>query len=300
MNNSQATEAGTVADNIIKQLSTPSNAIETDKTTVEVLDKAKPMDTPAPDKSSWENRFKGYKASADKTINELRRKVDSFEMLASDVENLKAENTKLKETAPTAPDEMLELFSQEEVNGFNKLLDTKVGSLTSEVTTLQGKLQERDARDEEVLVANRHQSIVNSVAQHVSNYAELDINPKFREFMNEPDSYGNIRVDLLTQATSTNPPDIGRIVGFYNEYNAKVEQEKTNVVKAKPTFTQQEFMQTPTSSASDSVQTEQTTGIVWNRATINKFYKDKATGIIPAKEAVKLEKEMYAALAGRR
>jgi len=294
--NTQATAAGEQADEIIKQLANPGAAIETEKTTVEVLDQAQPVEgqidsgvtAPA---DNWENRYKGYKSSTDSTIHSLRQQVQQFDLMKDRLDGLESENNKLKEHIPQTPDEMMELFSKEELDGFNKLVDGKVGDLQGEVRRLQSEAELREQERAEEMNLAQHRDIVSAVARSVPEYAKVDVDPAFSKYMSEPDSFGNIRLELLKQAKALIPPDIGRIVQFYKDFVA---------MQPKQGYTQQELLQTPQSTPASGVTTPQATGRIWTQALISQFYKDRATGKIGKEEATELEKEMYASLGAKR
>jgi len=295
MKNQQANEAGQHADDLIKNLANPSAPLVTDNTEVQVVDKAKPIEVeapkvePQPPSENWENRFKGFKASTDKTIHTLRQQVSQFDLMKGENETLKKQLEEAQAKTPSSPDEMLNLFSQEELDGFNKMVEGKVGGLQSEVDSLQTKLNHAQEVESEALQANAHQQVVDAVAAAVPNYREIDYDPEFAAFMNEPDTFGNIRKDLLIRAKHSNPPDISRIVQFYVEFgNNKPAQEEQQ-----PSFTQQELLQTPSSTPSSGKEMPQGTGIVWDTATISQFYKDKAVGKISPQRAAELEQDLY-------
>jgi len=128
--NTQAASAGSKADEIISQLANPQAPIETDKATVNVLDQAQPVgEQPMIPEEDWKKRFSGYKASTDSTIHKLRQQAQQFDLTAAENAKLKQELADTKANVPSTPDEMLQLFSQEEVDGFTKMMDNRVGGL---------------------------------------------------------------------------------------------------------------------------------------------------------------------------
>ncbi len=136
--NTQAASAGSKADEIISQLANPQAPIETNKATVNVLDQAQPVQA-APEED-WKKRFSGYKASTDSTIHKLRQQAQQFNLTEAENVRLKKELADTKANVPTTPDEMLQLFSQEEVDGFTKMMDNRVGGLQGEVDRLQAEV----------------------------------------------------------------------------------------------------------------------------------------------------------------
>ena len=208
MKNQQAASAGQQADAIIEQLATPQAAVETEQATVEVLDQAHPVQTaPAED---WKKRFSGYKASTDKTLHTLRQKMSQFDLMESENNALKKRLEETQSQIPSTPNEMLELFSEEEVNGFKKMMQGEVGGLQGEVERLTAELEWTRQERVKNEAMSEHQSVVDIVAQAVPNYAEIDMDPNFALYMKGVDEFNNVRYDLLVKAKNETPPDIGR------------------------------------------------------------------------------------------
>lgn len=294
MQNRQAQEAGERADEIINKLSNPSQAIDTDKATVEVLDQVTPVvTTPEPtpvDDGNWENRFKGIKASSDKTIHALRQQVSQFDLFKEENDRLKKDLADAKAKIPDTPNELLKHFSEEEVDGITKAVDGKVSGLQNEVERLQKELGSVKEEDAKAAASKAHRQIVDAVASAVPEYSKIDVNPKFNDYMNALDSFGNVRYDMLMRAKNSTPPDIGRIVQFYVDF-AKTEIEVQD--EPRKQYTQQELLQNPNSSPSARAEAPQSLGIHWDLPTIQRFYKDKKIGKIPIEMAEKLEQDLY-------
>jgi len=286
--NNQATQAGKQADDIINNLANPGAVIETDKATVEVLDKAQPVE-------DWKKRFTGLKSSQDKTIHSLRQKVSQFDLMESENQTLKKRLEETQAQIPATPNEMLELFSEEEVKGFKKMMQGEVGGLQSEVERLTEELEYTRQERIKNVAMSEHQTVVEAVSNAIPHYTEIDVDPGFAEYMKDVDEFGNIRYDLLVKAKNETPPDIGRIVSFYSEYS----EIKQNDEAKPPQYTQQELLQQPKSSEVGITQAPHDLGINWNQAMISQFYKDKATGKISSADAVKLEQDLYRAVGKR-
>lgn len=295
-NNKQAQEAGTRADEIIKNLANPSPAIETETSTVEVLDKVTPVQAPHESDGNWENRFKGYKATTDDTIHKLRQKVNQFDLLVNENEKIKADLEELKAHAPKAPDELLTNFSEEEVEGFSKLVNTKVGKLEDQVSRLTNELSRVHEKEEADKVDEARAYIRKAVKSAVPDYDTIDSDPNFGAWMKSLDGFGNLRMDLLSAAMVSNPPDISRIVQFYVEFG---NQRKTPEQEA-PHYTQQELLQTPSSLPGTKVEAPQGMGIQWTQDLIAQLYKDKATGKLSQEKFGELEQDYFNSLKVKR
>lgn len=312
MQNLQANEAGERADALIKRLANPSETIITDKAEVQVLDKAtqvphpgeQPVNAGEPanghvSQDDYETRFKRYKASTDTTIHNLRKKVNQFDLLSTENDTLKKKLDNVQAQIPTTPNEMLEHFSQEEADVFNKLVDGKVGGLQGEVERLNAELETANKLKREEEVVHAHESVVAAVINAVPNYESIDKDPAFYSYMQDLDEFGNLRYNLLVKAKNSNPPDVGRIIQFYRDFansnTAQEEQPKDN-----KSFTQQELLQNPTSQSSESPKTPQNRAIVWDQATILRLYTDKAKGKINPKQFQELEADMNASIRGVR
>ena len=291
-NNTQAATAGEQADEIIKQLATPQAPIETKQASVQVLDQAQPV-TAAPEED-WKSRFTGYRTSADKTIHKLRQQVSQFDLMQNENETLKKKLADTQAQIPQTPSEMLELFSEEEVAGMEKMFGGKVGALEAEVERLNEEKKFNQQERANRIAKEEHHSVVDAVARAVPNYNEIDVNPAFAQWMNEVDTFGNVRLELLRKAKAENPPDIGRIVSFYTEF---ISEQQVVAAQAPTQYTQQELMQQPkTQAGSGQISAPQSLGIKWDTATTSQFYKDRATGKISPEEAEALEKDLYRAL----
>lgn len=303
MSNQQANEAGTRADEIIKQLANPSDDIVTDKATVKVIDQATPAPAANPQNHNWEERFNKYKASSDSTIHALRKQAQQFDMLKAENESLKQTLTKVEDQLPKTPNGLTELFSDEEIDGVQKMVSGEVDELKATVEQL--KAQQTRARDAELQAESQkvHVAIVNAVKQSVPEYESIDKDPGFSKWMQEPDEFGNIRYDLLVTAKATTPPDIGRIVQFYRDYSGVPrQQQEVQVAQPKvrtPRYTQQELLQQPSSHTGASAPQQEGLGIAWTTATASQFYKDKALGKINPEDAQLLEADLYRAMGHR-
>lgn len=296
MANKQAREAGNKADEIIKNLANPSGQLVTENTTVDVLDKAQTVEPTQNEPTqvqteNWEKRFKTYKASTDQTLHTLRQNASTFNLLEEQNNTLKKQLEETQAKIPETPNEMLDLFSEEEVNGLGKMFDGKVGVLTNKVVSLEEELEvfrEKEKRDAKV---SAHQHVVDLLKARIPEYTNIDRNPKFGEYMNSIDEFGNNRFDLLMRAKESTPPDINRIVQFYVEFANQATQVQEEPNKQ---FTQQELLQNPTSTSSNGGETPRGLGINWTQALVSQLYKDKATGKISTKQFKELEEDMYA------
>lgn len=290
----QAKEAGRRADEIIKQLANPSAPIETEQSTVKVLDQAVPVpstpDGAQQEREDWEKRFKNYKSSTDLTLHNLRQKVSEFDLVQSTNESLQTKLEEVKSQIPKTPSEMLELFSPEEVDSFSKMVDTRVDGLQEELSRVKAELTKVRETDEADAEARANQYIIDEVMKAVPKYNEINFSTEFKEYLSSLDSFGNVRYDMLVRAKNSNPPDIGRIVQFYNEFdNTRVSPQ----AQEKPQYTQQELLQNPRSLSSERIQNPKGLGIKWDLPTIERFYKDKKMGKIPPDIAKELEQDMY-------
>ena len=308
MHNQQVTDQAKRADEIIeslKNLANPQENLVTAASEVEVLDKAtdlrqpgeqpdgKPVEaTSAPvEQTDYETRFKRYKASTDITIRDLRQKVYALESMESENDQLKKQLENAQAQIPSTPNEMLEMFSTEEVSAFDKMVEGKVGGLKSEVDRLNKELDEtrkgKQANDKK----NAHKNLVERVASVVPNYQEVNNSKEFSDYMNDLDEYGNLRLEMLIKAKEATPPDVGRIIQFFQDF------ADSNAVQEAPaderrTYTQQELLQNPTSTSSASPESPQGLGIVWDTATTSQLYKDKATNKISNTQFLELEADM--------
>jgi len=295
--NTQAASAGSAADERIKQLANPKAQIKTDKAVVDVLDRAKPIQSAqAAPEEDWKKRFTGYKASTDSTIHKLRQRANQFDLTQTENATLRQQLADAQAAIPTTKEDMLNLFSKEEADGVDKFVDVKLKGLQDEVNRLQAVVAD-DERDKANTIAQHlHESIVDTVKASVPNYQTIDTSPAFKRWIQEPDKFGNLRFDMLVKAKQENPPDIARIISFYTEFAST--QKKAGVKPSAKRTTMQELMQTPksTPSGGNPKGAPRSLNKVWNTATSSEFYKNKALGKYTPEEAQALEEDLYRSL----
>jgi len=297
--NQQAKLAGEQADKIIDQLANPGGTIEGTET--EVIDQVKQVPHSSESHENWEKRFKGYKASTDKTLYELRQKAKQFDLISEENSKLKDNLQKIRQQVPSTPKEALDLFSKEEWESVGNFVDSKMGGLQEEVSYLKAELAREKQRLKQDEIMQKHNSVVDAVRQAVPHYEQIDVHPQFKKYIQELDEYGNKRLDLLLKAKNSTPPDITRIVQFYREFEAQMNvQQETKQQQQKKQFTQQELLQVPKAKPTVAGKpTKERLGIVWDEPTIQAFYRDKALSKISPEEAVALEQDMIAYQYGR-
>ena len=286
----RAEQAGKLAEELMSTAyaALPSEDDEVQDEAVEEV-----VEEPIPVDNEWEKRYKNYKASTDNTIYELRQRTNQFDVLQQEVEQLRQQNAELAQAKPQdIPEELLTLFSKEEVGSIDQLVDRKVSGLNEEVSRLKAELAAEKAAKQEQQAYQTRQQIINTVASKIDNFDEINNSTGFRDYMQEPDEFGNVRYDLLQRALTASPPDIDRLVRFYTDYVAL----KTPEVQEKK-ITQKELLQQPTSTSNDS--TEKTgLGIHWTPQLIKDFYTDSAAGRIEPEKAKALEADMRSYLYG--
>lgn len=251
-----------------------------------------PVSSPQED---YEKRFKNYKASTDVTLHQQRQELDKLRKAEEENQKLKEylsqiEQQKVQEP-PKFTKEALNSFSEEELNIFNSLmeerLEQKTDHLVRKVSYLEGKLSEQEQKEQLLSKQKEHLSLKQQVANAVPDFQSIDTSPEFKEWLNNLDAYGTLRMDALRKAQANK--DIARIISFYNDF--KQIQEP---VKIDP----RELQQTPSSTNNSKPNSHRSTK-VWDQAAIQQFYRDSALGKVSKEKHIEIEQEIHNYLSGR-
>lgn len=224
-----------------------------------------------PKRVSWKKRYSTYKASSDATIYSLRQEVVQA---MTTVDKLRTQVNELtKSIADKQPDpfksaftsEDMDIFGEDAVNSMQRATENAIAPLKRELEETRKKLQEKELADVQNQTVQAKTIFLNKLADAVPDYAEIDTDKKFAEWITGIDeNSGFSRLHLFKTAEKNG--DVGRVASFMNEFKA------TRATKVNPL----DSKVTPTSSSTakaTSVVPEQIT-----QAYINKFYADYAAG----------------------
>lgn len=190
-----------------------------------------------PKRVSWKKRFINFKKSADSTISAGRR--ENLELRA-EIDRLKLELYKLQ-TQLAEREEQGDLFDgvftpeDEDTFGAEGLdvvkkvaktaIERQVKPLKEELKRQQElSLKEQSARTQAERVAE-YQTFLSKLETLVPEYAALNVDPGFLDWIKEPDDIsGSIRSDLFRRAEASR--DVGRVADFFKQYQAKISAVK--------------------------------------------------------------------------
>lgn len=244
-------------------------------------------------KSSWKQRFVGYKASTDKTISNLRK--ENLE-LGNTIAKLSAESNKFRSDfenlKQTRKDIYEDIISQQDIDTLGpeavdiikktnrKAAEAVIAPLQEEINRLKVKEVQDLKKAAEERRRVEYASFTQDLSDIVPDYKKLNVDPGFEKFMMETDqSTGEKRLDLFRRAEDY--LDSSRVADFFKDYKASIPKSKREVLEDK---------MTPTSS-SNSSETISAKKDTFTMAEVNKFFDDITKGLYKnkPKEAIDIE-----------
>ena len=245
---------------------------------------------------SYKKRYSNFKAHADKTIYEQREQLRYLEGVQAENQRLQQAlsqvQTETPKEAPKFSKEALDNFSQEELGIFYGMMEDYVAKQTeqykNQISILESKLHSQEQQGIQKKQEDAYEALKNQIKANVSDFDKIDTDPSFKQWLNDYDAYGTLRMDAFRRAQATQ--DIARIISFYNDF--KQIQEP---VKADP----RELKQSP-SSISSALTESQGPKKLWNQLEINQFYKDVALGKYTKEQKEKIEQEITESYRARR
>lgn len=269
----------------------------TEETADEKTKQDEPVEQPPTEKvdpEDYKQRFSRYKASADKTIHELRTQLASE---AQSSKQLRARMSLLEQKLTEAPkaDETpawKEQLSQDDLEYLDEetlavVAKVSGAAVANKLAAMQTQLDslESDRRAEKDLRAEQAQhdiraDFVNRLRSAVPDVNEIDNDQRFAEWLNGVDQLSGVeRRRLAEQAMHSF--DVNRVASIYNEWKA-----------VNGTQDHRESRVAPKRSADAApVQTGQT----YSRSDIKQFYADKSLGKYSDSEAKRIEQDIFAA-----
>jgi hypothetical protein len=255
----KAPEASEVKVEEPEKPASPSAPAEPVKAPVEQVTEAEAhgVVTPTPPTEDWEKRFKGYKSTTDATINGLRRQeLHLREELQKADERVQDLARKFAELQTSKVDIFDDLFTKEEkdvlgVEALSALKKANEAMVAARVKPLEDQLnQERIARQDEQkrqLEAQKQkaeQEFLSKLKGLAPNYAEIDRNPRFIEWMRMMDSESGLsRAAVFKNAQ--NIGDVRRVAEFFLEFEQFSRPKPNQRLERKVTPTKEPAAPTP-------------------------------------------------------
>lgn len=234
-----------------------------------------------PKKATWKTRYSQYKTKTDATIFELRKEnsnlISQIQLLNTRVDEMRVSTEDATSFVDRFTDIDKEILGEDALNSLEQ-------ATNAAVEPLKQQLAEEKAWRAQQLELQRSKSkqeastyFLTALANAVPDYAEIDTNPAFAEWMDSPDIISGIpRVKLFKQAETAG--DVHRVANFMNDF--KEATKPVDKLKDKVT---------PVSTSSTSPTFTQ--GEKISMADVNKFYDDTLKGIYRGNEDKRLEME---------
>jgi len=239
---------------------------------------------PKKQRNDWKGRYTSLRGHHDALVFELRNEIG---YLKDQVVALNKQAIKQEPNAPK-PVDFTDTLSQSEKDVLGEEAVAALAKMTqkateSAVAPLKERLEmERQQRiDREVKESKDHkvraqQIFIQRLGQLVPDYHEIDMNPKFKTWMNEQDRYSGLpRKDLFRRAETTG--DVARVAEFFVQYkNMTAPPQKKDPLAGKVT---------PTGEGSgDAANQDESKGEIITMAMVNKFYSELAKGKYKGKQ----------------
>lgn len=232
-------------------------------------------------RNDWKKRYVNYKASTDSTLHQQRQEILRFQEtnldLSKQVDSLAKQVAELSTKEFNASDlvsqEQREIVGEETLDVLNKL---NKAALESQVNPLKAQLEsEKQQRLEAAELKLKEDkeaqglSFIQKLAGIMPDYAEIDANPQFINWMSEaePDS-GLTRKYIFKQAQTLG--DVGRVAGFMREFK-QITKSPERVLESQITPTKE-----PVSPQPNTQVTNEKT--IWTTKGIDAFYDDVIRG----------------------
>lgn len=247
----------------------------------------------SPEEESYKKRYSSFKASADKTIYNLRREIASFRTANSELQNqIDNLSLKLAQLTSTSNDPLKGIITDDDViNIGEEAIDVikRVTKQASEASTapLQDeikKLKMEKIQEQKRLAEERHKVAYNrfliNLEEIVPDYAAINLDSKFKEFMEGHDDLtGESRLASFRQAEEY--LDAQRVADFFLTFKESQPRSKKEKL---------EENMTPTGSSSAEVGKGKVVETFTARQ-VEDFFNDIARGVYRnrQKEANELE-----------
>lgn len=247
----------------------------------------------SPEEESYKKRYSSFKASADKTIYNLRREIASFRTANSELQNqIDNLSLKLAQLTSTSNDPLKDIITDDDViNIGEEAIDVikRVTKQASEASTapLQDeikKLKMEKIQEQKRLAEERHKVAYNrfliNLEEIVPDYAAINLDSKFKEFMEGHDDLtGESRLASFRQAEEY--LDAQRVADFFLTFKESQPRSKKEKL---------EENMTPTASNATEV-TKSKTVETFTARQVEDFFNDIARGVYRnrQKEANELE-----------
>lgn len=198
-------------------------------------------------RQSWKQRFTNYKASTDKTISTLRKEnTQLYTQLSQRDKHIDDLSLKLSTMTSNAKDPLAEVITEKDIDEIGpeavdvlkrlnkKSTEVAMTPIKEELERLKAKeIADRNRRAEEQR-RSAYGSFIADLGRAVPDYAAINLDTKFAEFMDEVDPYtGEKRVEAFRRAEDY--LDVDRVADFFIEYKESGRKSKQSILEDKIT-----------------------------------------------------------------
>ena len=266
-----------------------------------------PQDPPAPisqepkPEPKWESKYHTLKGMYDAEVPRLHAQLKE---LQQQMQQLVADKAVLESKATQTPDPSKSLITEQDKEAFGSDLidlieratEAKVSTLRDRETELVNEIKELKSQlgnvSERQGVSDKDRFLY-VLGQQVDDWEALNVNPGFIGWLAEVDPvYGVPRQAALNSAYEV--LDADRVAGIFKAYKASLPPtQPAPEPKSKSLQSQVAPTRTRASSAPAASDASQR---VWTQSEIAEFYTEWRRGFLENDEAVRLEKEIHAAI----
>lgn len=249
----------------------------------------------------WESKYHTLKGMYDAEVPRLHAQVkdlqQQMQQLIADKAALEAKATPPQDPAKSLITEQdKEAFGSDLIDLIERAAEAKVATIRDRESQLVNEINELKSQlgnvSERQVVSDKDR-FLSGLGQKVSDWEALNVDPGFINWLAEVDPvYGLPRQVALNNAYEM--LDVDRVAGIFNTYKAGLAPTQPPAEpKSKSLQSQVAPTRTRASSAPAASDASQR---IWTQSEIAEFYTEWRRGFLENDEAVRLEKEIHAAI----
>jgi hypothetical protein len=256
---------------------------------------------PAVSEETWENKYRGlqgkYDAEVPRLHAQMREMNTQIQQLIADNAVLKAQKPEPQQesTKPLITEQDKEAFGSDLLDLIDRATEQKIAGFRDRETQLQSEIAELKGKlgnvSERQVVSDKDRFLM-QLGQHVADWEVLNTDPGFLNWLAEVDPvYGLPRQVALNNAYEAF--DAARTATIFRQYKASVAPAQTQ--QTKPNLQSQVAPTRSRTSPAPATNSAEKRNFTQNE--ITQFYEEWRRGYLDNDEAVRMEKEIHAAIA---
>jgi len=281
-------------NNLARENSDPDPQLETN-----VSNEPKHEPDPVPD-SKWEAKYHTLKGMYDAEVPRLHTQVRELntqvQTLIGEVERAKVQNVQQESVESLITEQDKEAFGPDLIDLIERATASKVSTLQARENELVNEIKQLRSQLGDVAerqVVSDKDRFLNGLAQQVPDWESLNTDQGFLNWLQEVDPiYGLPRHAALNTAYEAG--DVNRVATVFNTYKTVIGAPK-QVTKSKANQELQRQV-APTRSRSSAPSTDAPNQQVYSQEQIAQFYDEWRRGLIDNDDAVRIEKQIHAAI----